>query len=168
MKNFEFKPDKYAGHTKGPWTTGSTLVHVITNWSDKNRDTNFEKAICRVFHQDTIDMTEPVQNAILIADAPDILAHCVMLEELINTPELVNFAEGVKFEAAHQRNRWGEEHDETKSFSDWIAVLSYLIGKLVKANWDGDRDKILHHIITIAAVCNNFHAQALLRAKGGE
>lgn len=84
------------------------------------------------------------------------------LERLVllnNTPELLDFWEGAKREAVHQRERWGAAHDENKHPHDWIAVIVHLAGKAVKAFWDGNRDKMLHHIITVAAVAANWHAR---------
>jgi len=86
----------------------------------------------------------------------DRLAH---LDALINTPELINFVHGAVAEAAHQRNRWGAAHDANKQMGDWVAVFVHLLSKFVNANWNRDLDKSLHHLITIAAVAANAHAQ---------
>ena len=85
------------------------------------------------------------------------------LKELINCPEIVDFRHGLCIEAAHQKERWGEEHDQKKSFSDWFMVLNFLLGKLAKAYWDNDMDKVKHHIITSAAVLANFHKEIIRR-----
>lgn len=76
----------------------------------------------------------------------------------LNTPHTANFLEAVTNEAAHQVARWGVEHDAGKRAEDWIALVAYLLGKATKAHYDNDRQKLLHHIITIAAVCANWHA----------
>lgn len=76
----------------------------------------------------------------------------------INTPEIRNFIVAIEREALHQRERWGSEHDAGKRREDWITLLTYLIGKAAKSHFDGDQDKILHHIITTAAACLNWHA----------
>ena len=86
----------------------------------------------------------------------DRLAH---LEALINTPELINFVQGAVSEAAHQRNRWGSAHDANKQMGDWVAVFVHLLAKFVNSNWNHDIDKSLHHLITVAAVAANAHAQ---------
>jgi hypothetical protein len=68
----------------------------------------------------------------------------------INTPNTTDFIEGVKVEMAHHKEKWGDESHKT--MIHFTSVLSYLIGKLIKAVWAGDSEKIKHHSITIAAV----------------
>ena len=79
------------------------------------------------------------------------------LSALINTPGTDDFFAAVRHEAAHQIERWGVEHDAGKRPEDWCTLLLYLLGKAAKAHFDGDRDKLLHHVITVAAVCLNWH-----------
>lgn len=79
----------------------------------------------------------------------------------ISNPEINLFMEGVVIEAAHQVERWGAEHDASKTFEHWTALLTRLLGKFVDANWSHDGDKALHHLITIAAVCANAHKQMI-------
>jgi hypothetical protein len=85
-----------------------------------------------------------------------------MLEQLdaerakLNTPHTANFIEAVKLEAAHQRERWAAEHDAGKSDADWFWLIGYLAGKVLRP--DNTPEKRLHHIITTAAVCLNWHA----------
>lgn len=86
-------------------------------------------------------------------------AVCTLHREL-NTPSTVDFLRSVQIEAAHQRQRWGVEHDAGKRPEDWIALVVYLLGKATKAHYDGDREKLLHHVITLAAVAANWHANA--------
>jgi hypothetical protein len=83
------------------------------------------------------------------------------LTKLINTPEIVDFVKAVQIEAVHQRERWGPDHDDGKSPADWFWLLGYLAGKALNSAIRGDRDKLLHHIITTAAACANWHAQVL-------
>lgn len=96
------------------------------------------------------------------------------LRALINTPELVDFAKAVHLEAAHQQERWGSEHDSGKEPEDWFWLIGYLAGKALSswkfANLVEEKDpglaqqlreKALHHLITTAAACNNWHAQIL-------
>jgi len=73
----------------------------------------------------------------------------------INTPEIHNFLLAVENEAKHQRLRWPSEHDAGKTNADWFWLIGYVSGKAIGSN---DPDKILHHIITTAAVCLNWHA----------
>lgn len=88
-------------------------------------------------------------------------AEAARLTALINTPELIDFEKAVQIEAVHQRERWGTEHDEGKTAPDWFWLLGYLAGKALHSDKVGDRDKLLHHIITTAAACANWHAQVL-------
>lgn len=83
------------------------------------------------------------------------------LTALINTPEIIDFVKAVQIEAVHQRERWGSEHDEGKTAADWFWLLGYLAGKAITADKGGDREKLLHHIVTTAAACSNWHAQVL-------
>lgn len=80
------------------------------------------------------------------------------LQDKINTPHIQDFIESVRIEAVHQVERWGTAHDAGKTRPDWITLLAYLIGKAAKAHFDRDAPKLLHHIITTAAACLNWHA----------
>jgi hypothetical protein len=83
------------------------------------------------------------------------------LNALLNTPELHNFSKAVVLEAAHQRERWGSEHDAGKSSEDWFWVVAYLATKAHQALRYEDKEKALHHLITTAAALANWHAQLL-------
>lgn len=74
------------------------------------------------------------------------------LRQLINNPHTDNFLEAVRLEAAHQRERWAAEHDSGKTDPDWFWLIGYLAGKAVSKP-----EKQLHHIITTAAACLNWH-----------
>lgn len=76
----------------------------------------------------------------------------------VNTPQISDFTTAVTLEAAHQRERWGIAHDAGKRPEDWFTLVAYLQGKAVKAHFTGDRDKLLHHIISTAAALANQHA----------
>lgn len=80
------------------------------------------------------------------------------LEADLNTPRIADFLEAVKLEALHQRSRWPSEHDTGKADADWFWLLGYLAGKAIRP--DCEPDKKLHHIITTAAACLNWHAHA--------
>lgn len=89
------------------------------------------------------------------------------LHGLLNTPHTADFMQAVALEAAHQRERWGTQHDAGKEDSDWFWLLGYLGGKALnsaKAYEASDcsdakaHEKSLHHIITTAAACLNWHA----------
>lgn len=77
------------------------------------------------------------------------------LYTLINTPSTADFLESVKLEAAHQRERWAAEHDAGKADADWFWLVGYLAGKVLRPSQT--QEKRLHHIITTAAVCLNWH-----------
>ena len=90
-----------------------------------------------------------------------LLEECRRLDRLINTPELASFDRAVPLEAAHQIERWGREHDAGKSPADWFWLLGWLASKAVHAAIAGKREKALHHVITTAAACRNWHRQLL-------
>ena len=79
--------------------------------------------------------------------------------EVLKHPEINDFLKGVIIEAQHQRKRWGSEHDGKKSPDDWLWLIAYLSTKATQAVRYGDQDKYLHHIITTAAACVNWHEQ---------
>lgn len=82
-----------------------------------------------------------------------------IIDELINTPEMADFLEGLKIESVHQTERWGAEQEESKYPHDYALVLDRLKGKLAVDIWNNDAEKYKHHLITIAAVCFNAHRQ---------
>lgn len=86
------------------------------------------------------------------------------LEKLINTPEIQDFVKGVMSEAAHQRARFGEEHDLKKSSEEWFWTLGYLSGKALNAQKAGNTEKFKHHIISSAALLANYHRQIIKNA----
>lgn len=106
----------------------------------------------------------PVSFAVKIADEVD------RLEALINNPHTTDFLEAVRLEAAHQRERWGTEHDAGKTDADWFWLIGHLAGKALHAAMLVDHgdisarlrstmiEKSLHHIITTAAALLNWHA----------
>jgi hypothetical protein len=102
----------------------------------------------------------------------DALIELKRLRELINSPHIMAFLEAVKIEAIHQRERWGIDHDAGKSDADWFWLIGYLAGKALQASTQ-EPDAInpntatpivtkqLHHIITTAAACLNWHAHKI-------
>ena len=80
------------------------------------------------------------------------------LDALINSPHVDNFMDNVRTEAAHQRERWGVDHDAGKADADWFWLIGYVAGKAMRPTTGHKR---LHHIITTAAVCLNWHAHAV-------
>lgn len=87
-------------------------------------------------------------------------ARIAELEGAINAPEIHYFIKAVQLEAVHQRKRWGTEHDAGKEAEDWLWLCAYLATKATQAHRYGDQNKYLHHIITCAATCLNWHANA--------
>jgi len=79
------------------------------------------------------------------------------LTKLLNTPEVEDFAKGVVLEAAHQRERWGADHDAGKSPFDWFWLIGYLAQKAAQAAVAGNTEKALHHTISTAAALANWH-----------
>lgn len=74
------------------------------------------------------------------------------LTALLNTPEVLDFAKAVNLEAAHQRERWGTDHDAGKTDEDWFWLVGYLAGKALHKP-----EKRLHHLIACAAALANWH-----------
>lgn len=79
------------------------------------------------------------------------------LDSLINSPETADFLEGVRREAAHQRERWGAPHDREKSAEHWYWLVGYLAGKALRAAITGDEVKAKHHTISSAAALLHWH-----------
>lgn len=88
---------------------------------------------------------------------------CESCSKELNTPEIDDFFEAVKKEAAYQRMHWGSEHDGGKTNADWFWLIGYLAGKALH-NPGNYRGKQLHRIITIAAAACNWWSA--VKAKG--
>lgn len=73
-------------------------------------------------------------------------------------PIIDDFMLGLEREAGYQRERWGKDPDVGKEPADWFWLLGYLAGKALASLLKGDRDKALHHTISTAAACANWHA----------
>jgi len=107
----------------------------------------------------SVPKTEREHHAVRLIEEKD--QRIAELEKLLNTPEIHDFVKGVTIEAAHQRDKWGPTHDAGKHAHDWFAVISYLHGKQVRNYWDKDYEKYIHHIVTMAALCCNWHSHAV-------
>lgn len=83
------------------------------------------------------------------------------LRGLLNAPELRDFVSGAVLEAAHQRERFGVDHDAGKGPEDWFWLVGYLAGKALRSAIAGDLEKALHHCISTAAALANWHAALL-------
>lgn len=99
-------------------------------------------------------LTPPKSNS---DELDRLTAENARLRALINTPETENFMAAVPLEAAHQIERWGEQHDSQKSPLDWYWTLGYLGGKCAHSMLSGDITKAKHHCITVAALAMNWH-----------
>jgi hypothetical protein len=82
---------------------------------------------------------------------------CEPCKKELGIPEIEDFFEAVKKEAAYQRQRWGAEHDGGKSGGDWLWLLGALASKALH-NPGGNKQKKLHRIITVAAAACNWWA----------
>ena len=100
-------------------------------------------------------------------DRSDLEAELERLNDLLHNPHTDGFLDSVRIEAAHQRERWGSDHDGDKEPSDWFWLLGYLGGKALAAALSGNKEKALHHTISSGAVLLNWHAQLnSIRADG--
>jgi len=88
------------------------------------------------------------------------------LDALVNNPQTAEFLMAVNLEAAYQIEKWGEAHDRGKSAENWFWLVGYLAGKCLRAAITGDREKALHHTISTAAACANWH-KAISRDETG-
>jgi len=92
------------------------------------------------------------------------------LKKILGSPEINEFWEGVRREAAYQRDHWGEKHDLEKSDADFYWTLGWLAGKAVNDPHDEEDtrtplERKLHRIMTAAALASNWHAVVLKRGK---
>lgn len=89
----------------------------------------------------------------------DLLAEVERLQAELNTPETADFLKGIPLEAAHQRERWGTNHDTGKAALDWFWLIGYLAQKAATSQISGDLTKAKHHTISTAAALANWHLQ---------
>jgi len=73
----------------------------------------------------------------------------------ICVPGVKDFLNDVKKEAEYQRLRWPREHDAGKTDADWFWLIGFLAQKVLYAPTEERR---LHHTISTAAACLNWHA----------
>lgn len=104
-------------------------------------------------------MAQTILAADFIPKAIPDCPRCAHLESLINTPETNDFDRGVELEAAHQKYRWGAEHDDGKNPFDWFWLVGYLSQKAATAAVAGNSEKARHHIITTAAALRNWFSR---------
>jgi hypothetical protein len=95
-------------------------------------------------------------RALLEALKP-MIAERERLLALLNTPEVDDWAKGAILEAAHQRERWGADHNAGKSPFDWFWLVGYLAQKAAASAVAGDTEKAKHHTISTGAALANWH-----------
>lgn len=79
-------------------------------------------------------------------------------ENLLWSPINERFMEGVMREAGHQVARWGVDHDAGKEPEEWLFLGGHLMSKACMYARLGNAEKAMHHTISAAAVCANWHA----------
>jgi hypothetical protein len=141
----------YAPCSRPPHKDGP-CAHELTE------DAEFERLRKSVYDGDTdvLDVWNLYARARADLDTADRALKAVM--GAMNAPELHDFTRAVSLEAAHQRVRWGSDHDGGKTPPDWFWLVGYLAGKALTSHLKGDTDKALHHTITAAAALANWHA----------
>lgn len=90
--------------------------------------------------------------------AGDLEKELERLRALIGRPYIGAWTDEVLIEAAHQRERWGSDHDTGKAPEDWFWLLGYLAGKLLAAHKAGDAEKARHHTVSSAATLAHWAA----------
>ena len=95
---------------------------------------------------------------VVLGFVDDSRAEVDRLRARLNTPERHDFSAAVALEAAHQRERFGADHDAGKTPEDWFWLLGYLGGKALAAAIVGNIAKAKHHCISSAAALANWHA----------
>ena len=78
---------------------------------------------------------------------------------LLSRPYVGAWLDEVLVEAAHQRQRWGSEHDVGKSALDWFWLIGFLAQKAAYAQLAGDDEKARHHTVSTAAALAQWAAQ---------
>lgn len=141
---------------------GTKLAQALQAQSDlvaqvedlQRRLANAELEVQRLSHDDS-DLREALARQAVAEE-------CVRaLEIQLYRPETLDFLDGVRREAAHQRARWGSAHDAGKTPADWFWLLGYLGGKALENAVRGNLEKARHHTISAAAALANWHAATL-------
>jgi len=123
-----------------------------------------------VWHVDP--MSFPIGTKFHIPPSADAVRNAALegeiarLNAIINQPMNDDFLRGVSIEAEHQRQKWGDPHDRSKSAENWFWLVGYLAGKCLRACITGDKDKAQHHTISSAAALFNWH-KAISRDESG-
>jgi hypothetical protein len=88
----------------------------------------------------------------------DLRSEVQRLRSLIGRPYIGAWTDEVLIEAAHQRERWGSDHDRGKEPEDWFWLVGYLAGKALAAHRAGNASKAHHHTVSTAAVLAHWAA----------
>lgn len=91
------------------------------------------------------------------AEVRHLRAEVARLTLLINTPTTDDWFNGVRNEAAHQQERWGTDHDASKTPFDWFWLIGFLAQKAASSAVSGDQEKAKHHTISTGAALLNWH-----------
>jgi hypothetical protein len=104
----------------------------------------------------TSDYYKP--SRISVGEVNDLRAENDRLKALISRPYVGAWADEILIEAAHQRDRWGADHDHGKAPEDWFWLIGYLAGKALAAHKAGDMGKAHHHTVSTGAVLAHWAA----------
>lgn len=92
------------------------------------------------------------------AEVTELKTEVERLLALIGRPYVGAWTDEILIEAAHQRDRWGSNHDHGKQPEDWFWLIGYLAGKALAAHKVGDMQKAHHHTVSTAAVLAHWAA----------
>jgi hypothetical protein len=98
------------------------------------------------------------QSKLSEGEVDDLRSELERLRGLVARPYVGAWTDEVIIEAAHQRERWGAEHDHGKQPEDWFWVIGYLAGKALASHKAGDLEKARHHTVSTATVLAHWAA----------
>lgn len=125
--------------------------------SANSRIAEFER-ILDGLPQDAIDGGWTARG--ISAYAKQLEARVAELNAIIHKPESDDFLRGIAIEAEYQRQLHGVDATEARfDWHQWFWVTGYLLGKALAACKSGEDngDKAKHHLVTTAALLNNWH-----------
>lgn len=92
------------------------------------------------------------------AEVEELRSENARLRDLIGRPYIGAWSDEIVVEAAHQRERFGADHDHGKNPEDWFWLIGYLAGKCLAACKAGDATKARHHTVSTGAVLAHWAA----------
>lgn len=116
-------------------------------------------------HQDSLSPAPDLNGRKTVEYMDRLIAEVRRLNGLINTPHIEDFLKAIPLEAAHQRERWEESHDDNKTSWDWFWLIGYLAQKAASAEVQNDTAKALHHTISTSAALFNWYRRLQERLK---